>query len=185
MYARQLRGHGDHVDGAVKAFLFHDQTPRWARGDSGEGRGQRLDRLSLLLGQRPRDRDDDGSARRSPLPALPAEAEGLPCRRARRDPDGHRFGVERRHLHIGTERRFGEGDGHIDHQVLAEQAEERMIGDLDAHVEVAGWTTESAGATASLEADLLAGLHAGGDAHLHIARPNLDADARGRSCTDR
>ena len=113
---------------------------------------------------------------RSPAPsplavggdALAAHAQHLAALRSRRDLHRDRR-VERRHLHLGAERRLGERDRQPQREVVAAAPEDRVRRDVHDHVEVAGRTAVRARAAAALHPDALAVGDARRDAHLHLA----------------
>ena len=106
-----------------------------ARGSSAKTAAERLDRLALRRRSARSGTTTSTVTSRSPLrlASLPvgrhrrraAHAHHLAARRSRRD--AHRdLAVERRHLHVGAERGFGERDRQPHREVVAAAPEERV-----------------------------------------------------------
>src|SRR5439155_24738319 len=148
------------------------------------------EQLLLTLGQLLRHVDVDGheeipvaaALRR----ALALDPERLAARGARRDleRDGT---VQRRHLHVRAERGLGVGHRQVDGQVVAAAAEDRMLADAHADVQIAGLATGSPGLSSPRHADPRSVLHACRHLHLHGSRtPDRAAPvARGTGGLDR
>src|SRR5215207_4807504 len=74
--------------------------------------------------------------------------------------------VERRHLDVRAADRLGDGDRHLDLEVVALAPEDRRLLDAGDHVEVAGRTAAQAGLALAGQPDPRALLDAGGDVDL-------------------
>src|SRR5947209_5807298 len=123
------------------------------------GLGQRLHGLALgggeLLrhGHLGRDEEVTGALAEGHAAALdPERAARLG---AARDLESDGSAVEGRHLDLGPEGGFGEGDGHGEEQVLAFAVEQLVGCDMDDHVEVARRAAIPSRAAATLQADAL------------------------------
>ena len=144
MQAGQLGGDRDRVAGRPSCRALLEQPLAadrrgWRTGSPASFSSASRSCLESLLGTAMRTR-----ASRSPAPAavqrrgaaaLHAQqlAVGRPGRHL--DPDGRAVG--RRQLHVRPHRRLGEGDRHVDHQVVAAALEERALGHPRDHVQVA------------------------------------------------
>ena len=139
VHARELRRDRDDVERPAcqpsaapsgRATL-REQTPH--AGPSSSDLRERLDRVALLVVELGRHLHVDGDEQVAAscrclavgLHAPPADAQHLAARRARRDPHRH-LAVERRHLHVGAERRFRERDRQLQREVVAAAAEQRV-----------------------------------------------------------
>src|SRR5947208_12004733 len=135
--------------------------------------GQRLHSVALLGrelgGHRHLGGDEQVTGALADGDAAALDAEGAARARPRRDAQRDRTPVEGRHLDLGTERRFGEGDGHGEEQVLALAVEQLVGRDMDDYIEVAGRAAVPSRSATALEPDALAVADTGGDADLHLA----------------
>src|SRR6266567_3768825 len=151
----------------VTSATSDSQVASWRFG----GRlGQRLHSLALLgreLGRHcdlGRDEQVTGALADGNAPALDPEGAARAC--ARRDAQGDGTAVGGRHLDLGTQRRLGEGDGHGEEQVLALAVEQLVGRDMNDHIEVAGRAAVPSRPATTLQADALAVVDPGRDAHL-------------------
>lgn len=74
-------------------------------------------------------------------------------RRSSRQFQGHRRAVEGRHLDLGAERGFREGDRHSDREVVARAAEQRVRPHVHEHDEVASGAASLARRSLALQSE--------------------------------
>ena len=77
--------------------------------------------------------------------------------------------IEGRHFQLATQRRIGEADRHLAVQVLAVTLEDRMLTDVDHHIQVASRATMRAGLTLARQANAITGI----DTWRHLDRQCL------------
>src|SRR4051812_9099147 len=73
--------------------------------------------------------------------------------------------VQRRHVHLGAAKRLGDGDRHLDLEVVALGLEDGRLVHVRDDIEVAGRTAAQAGLALAGQADARTLLHARGDVH--------------------
>ena len=110
------------------------------------------------------------------------EPERLAGHCPRRDPNLDYFTVECGHLNVGSERRFGEGDGNFEREVFAGPAEQFVLCHVHVNEQITGRATAPSRSTTLLEPNLLAGLDTCRDTHFDFARAVPLILIHGTSC---
>src|SRR5436190_7776980 len=162
----------------VPSATSHPQVR--SRGVLG-GLGQGFDGLALggreLLGHGHLGRDKEVTGALADRHAAALDAERASRLGAGGDLQCHDASVERRHLDLGPECRFGERDRHGEEQIPALAVKQIVGCDVDDHIQVARRTAVPTGTAAALQADALTIVDTGGDAHLDLTGTALDTAA--------
>ena len=171
----RIRGRGRARGPGASTSTTGAGTRRQSRGGRGPEGSQLLEERALPRGQARRD-DDAHPHELVPLAALQVgdtvarQAEGAPAAGLGRDL--HRdLPPERRHLHLGAERRLPRRDRQLDVEIVLAALEDRMRRHVNPEVEVPARAAADAGAALAGRADAGAIADTGGDLHLHPVAP--------------